>query len=232
MKLGTVLLVGGIVGSTVGIYVFCLVAQASASSTSSSRSLYVVLLGTVGGADADGKRQRHQAQAKGGAPATLQAARPAQLDPPAAVEDAVPRVRNLFVSIIPVFGLGAGIGFLSSIMGVGGGFIMVPALIYLLKVPTNVVDRHVAVPDHLRCRLHDDRACRYEPDGRHRALAFLLMIGGVVGAQYGARAGQRLRGEQLRALLALLVLAVAIRLAFDLFVPPQSLYSLRQIGAA
>ena len=61
-------------------------------------------------------------------------------------------------------------------------------------------------------------------------LAILLMIGGVAGAQYGAKAGQRLRGEQLRALLALLVLAVALRLAFDLFVRPANLYSLTALG--
>jgi uncharacterized protein len=61
-------------------------------------------------------------------------------------------------------------------------------------------------------------------------LAFMLMVGGVAGAQYGAKAGQRLRGEQLRALLALLVLAVALRLAFDLLVRPQSIYSLATPG--
>jgi uncharacterized membrane protein YfcA len=61
-------------------------------------------------------------------------------------------------------------------------------------------------------------------------LAFMLMIGGVAGAQYGTRVGQRLRGEQLRALLALLVLAVALRLAFDLFVEPKNLYSLASLG--
>ena len=63
-------------------------------------------------------------------------------------------------------------------------------------------------------------------------LAFLLMVGGVAGAQYGARAGQKLRGEQLRALLALLVLAVALRLAFDLFVQPRDLYSLTGLEGA
>jgi uncharacterized membrane protein YfcA len=61
-------------------------------------------------------------------------------------------------------------------------------------------------------------------------LAFLLMVGGVAGAQYGAKAGQKLRGEQLRALLALLVLAVALRLAVDLFVRPADLYSLSAVG--
>ena len=131
------------------------------------------------------------------------------------------RASKLFVSVIPVIGLGAGIGFLSSIMGVGGGFIMVPALIYLLKVPTNVVVGtslfQIIFVAAYTTIVH--ASTNYTVDV---VLAFMLMIGGVAGAQYGAKAGQRLRGEQLRALLALLVLAVALRLAFDLFVQARS----------
>jgi uncharacterized membrane protein YfcA len=136
---------------------------------------------------------------------------------------------KLYVSIIPVLGLGFVIGVLAAIMGVGGGFIMVPAMIYLLRVPTSVVIGTslfqimftAAVTTILQA------VTNYTID---IILAFLLMIGGVAGAQYGAKAGQRLRGEQLRALLALLVLAVALRLAFDLFVKPQSIYSLATPG--
>jgi uncharacterized membrane protein YfcA len=114
-------------------------------------------------------------------------------------------------------------------MGVGGGFIMVPALIYLLKVPTNVVVGtslfQIIFVAAYTTIVH--ASTNYTVDV---VLAFMLMIGGVAGAQYGAKAGQRLRGEQLRALLALLVLAVALRLAFDLFVRPQSIYSLATPG--
>ena len=135
------------------------------------------------------------------------------------------RASKLFVSVIPVLGLGAGIGLLSSIMGVGGGFIMVPALIYLLKVPTNVVVGtslfQIIFVAAYTTIVH--AATNLTVD---IMLAFILMLGGVAGAQYGAKAGQRLKGEQLRALLALLVLAVAIRLAFDLFLPPPNIYSL------
>ena len=135
------------------------------------------------------------------------------------------RASKLFVSVIPVLGLGAGIGLLSSIMGVGGGFIMVPALIYLLKVPTNVVVGtslfQIIFVAAFTTIVHAETNQTVDI-----MLAFVLMVGGVAGAQYGAKAGQRLRGEQLRALLALLVLAVAIRLAFDLFLPPPSIYSL------
>lgn len=121
--------------------------------------------------------------------------------------------------------IGAIIGFLSSIMGVGGGFIMVPALIYLLRVPTNVVVGtslfQIIFTSAYTTLVH--ASTNFTVD---IVLAMLLMIGGVAGAQYGVKAGQKLRGEQLRALLALLVLAVAARLAVDLFIRPNNLYSL------
>jgi hypothetical protein len=139
------------------------------------------------------------------------------------------RASKLFVSVIPVLALGAAIGFLSSIMGVGGGFIMVPALIYLLKVPTNVVIGtslfQIIFTSAYTTLIHS--ATNQTVDV---ILAFVLMAGGVAGAQYGAKVGQKLRGEQLRALLALLVLAVAIRLAIGLFVVPPDLYSLSALG--
>ena len=141
------------------------------------------------------------------------------------------RASKLFVSAIPVVALGAGIGFLAAIMGVGGGFIMVPALIYLLKVPTNVVIGtslfQIIFVTAYTTILHATANQTVDI-----VLAFLLMAGGVAGAQYGAKAGQKLRGEQLRALLALLVLAVALRLGFDLFVRPSSLYTLAPLQGA
>ena len=137
------------------------------------------------------------------------------------------RTSKLFVSVIPVLGLGAGIGFLSSIMGVGGGFIMVPALIYLLKVPTNVVIG-TSLFQIIFVAAYTTIIHATANQTVDIVLAFLLMVGGVAGAQYGAKVGQRLRGEQLRALLAVLVLAVALRLGFDLFVRPQSISSSRR----
>src|SRR5690606_12485251 len=135
------------------------------------------------------------------------------------------RTWQLLVGVIPILGVGAGIGVLSSILGVGGGFIMVPALIYLLKVPTNVVVGtslfQIIFVSAYTTIVHSTTNHTVDV-----ALAFLLMVGGVAGAQYGARVGQKLRGEQLRALLALLVLAVALRLAFDLFVRPADVYSI------
>ncbi len=225
-KLGTVLLAGGIVGSTVGIYVFTLLRMFGQLDLIISL-LYVVLLGTVGGLMLVESVRALRRARDGGAP-TLK--KPGQHNwihrLPLKMRF---RASKLFVSVIPVLGLGAAIGFLSSIMGVGGGFIMVPALIYLLKVPTNVVVGtslfQIIFVAAFTTIVH--ASTNYTVDV---VLAFVLMIGGVAGAQYGAKAGQRLRGEQLRALLALLVLAVALRLGVDLFVRPQSIYSLASPG--
>jgi len=222
IKLGAVLLVGGIVGSTLGIYIFTWLRSLGQLDLIISLT-YVVFLGTVGGlmlVESVNAIRR----SKGGVPPSLK--RPGQHNwihrLPLKMRF---RASKLFVSVIPVLGLGAGIGVLSSIMGVGGGFIMVPALIYLLKVPTNVVVGtslfQIIFVAAYTTIVHADTSQTVDI-----VLAFILMVGGVAGAQYGARAGQRLRGEQLRALLALLVLAVAIRLAFDLFLPPPSIYSL------
>jgi uncharacterized membrane protein YfcA len=225
-KLGTVLLGGGVVGSTVGIYVFTLLRSLGQLDLFVSL-LYVALLGTVGGLMLV-ESVRAIRRARDGAAPTLK--KPGQHNwihrLPLKMRF---RASKLFVSVIPVIGLGAGIGFLSSIMGVGGGFIMVPALIYLLKVPTNVVVGtslfQIIFVSAYTTIVHASTSHTVDI-----VLAFMLMIGGVAGAQYGAKAGQRLRGEQLRALLALLVLAVALRLGFDLFVKPQSIYSLATPG--
>jgi uncharacterized protein len=221
-KLGTVLLLGGIFGSTFGVWVFKLLRQLGQLDLFVSL-LYVGLLGTVGALMLVESINALRAARKG---YTTGLRRPGQHNwihkLPLKMRF---RASKLFVSVIPVLVLGAAIGFLASIMGVGGGFIMVPAMIYLLKVPTNVVIGtslfQIIFTSAYTTIIHS--ATNHTVDV---VLAVALMAGGVAGAQYGAKAGQKLRGEQLRALLALLVLAVAIRLAFDLFVRPPSVYSL------
>ncbi|MBX3583638.1 MAG: sulfite exporter TauE/SafE family protein [Rhizobiaceae bacterium] len=225
-KLGTILLAGGVVGSTVGIYVFTLLRAVGQLDLFISL-LYVVLLGIVGGLMLV-ESVRAMRRARDGAVPTLKKSGQHNWIHRLPLKMRF-RTSKLFVSVIPVIAIGAGIGFLSSIMGVGGGFIMVPALIYLLKVPTNVVIGtslfQIIFVSAYTTIVH--ATTNFTVD---IVLAFALMLGGVAGAQYGAKAGQRLRGEQLRALLALLVLAVAIRLGFDLFVRPQSIYSLATPG--
>ena len=226
IKLGTVLLAGGVVGSTVGIYVFTILRELGQLDLFISL-LYVVLLGTVGGLMLV-ESIRALRRVRDGAAPTLK--KPGQHNwihrLPLKMRF---RASKLFVSVIPVVGLGAAIGFMSSIMGVGGGFIMVPALIYLLKVPTNVVVG-TSLFQIIFVAAYTTIVHATTNQTVDVVLAFMLMVGGVAGAQYGAKAGQKLRGEQLRALLALLVLAVALRLGFDLFVRPLSLYSLAGPG--
>ena len=225
-KLGTVLLAGGVVGSSFGVWVFTLLRSVGQLDLFVSL-LYVGLLGTVGVLMLIESLRAIQ-RARGTAPQT-----PRKTTQHNWIHRLPWKMRfrtsKLFVSVIPVIGLGVIIGFLASIMGVGGGFIMVPAMIYLLKVPTNVVGGtslfQIIFTAAYTTIVHS--ATNQTVDV---VLAFLLMVGGVAGAQYGARAGQKLRGEQLRALLALLVLAVAMRLGFDLFVPPSSPYSLSSLS--
>ena len=141
------------------------------------------------------------------------------------------RRSKLYVSVVPVIALGAGIGFLGSVMGIGGGFLMVPALIYLLRVPTNVVIgtslAYTLITMAVATVLHATANKSVDV-----MLAILLIAGGVVGAQFGAQVGQALRGEQLRALLAIFVLAVALRVLLSLFLPPESIFSLAIVGGA
>ena len=141
------------------------------------------------------------------------------------------RRSKIYVSAIPVLGIGFIIGFLGAIMGIGGGFLLVPMLIYLLRVPTATVIGTSMVLTFLTMIsatvLH--AASDHLVDA---VLALILMIGGVIGAQFGAQAGERIRGEWLRFLLGLLVLAVGLRFALQLVLHPDDLYSIRLIGTA
>jgi hypothetical protein len=137
------------------------------------------------------------------------------------------RQSRLYISVIPPILLGFLVGTLSAIMGIGGGFILVPAMIYILRVPTKVVMGtslvQIIVVTSLATILQS--TSNYAVD---IVLAGLLVCGGVVGAQLGVRAGAKLRGEQLRLLLAILVLAVGLGLAWQLVARPSDVYSLSE----
>jgi uncharacterized membrane protein YfcA len=132
---------------------------------------------------------------------------------------------RLYISALPILALGVGIGFLGTLLGIGGGFLMVPALIYLLKVPTTVVigTSLVQILATMAVATVLQAATNHSVDA---VLGLILMVGGVIGAQFGAQVGTRLRGEQLRALLGLLILAVGLRFAIDLVITPQEPFSL------
>jgi uncharacterized protein len=132
---------------------------------------------------------------------------------------------GIYVSIFPVVAIGAAIGFIGSLLGIGGGFILVPALVYLLRVPGAVVIGtsllQVLAIMAVTTILHAVASQTVDV-----LLALTLMVGSVTGAQFGAAAGRHLRGEQLRLLLGLVVLAVAIRFAFSLLVAPADPFSM------
>jgi uncharacterized membrane protein YfcA len=132
---------------------------------------------------------------------------------------------RLYISALVPLAAGALVGVMAAVLGVGGAFVMIPAMIYLIGMPTRVVVGtsllQVACVTALTTFLH-----AYNNRTVDIVLALLLIVGGVVGAQLGARAGSALRGEQLRVLFALLTLAVCTRLAWDLVAEPADLYSL------
>ncbi|MBY3136229.1 MULTISPECIES: sulfite exporter TauE/SafE family protein [Rhizobium] len=221
VKLGTVLLVGGLAGATVGIWIFSLL-RAIGQLDLIISLMYVIFLGTVGGLMLLESINAMRRAARNEPPV------PRKPGHQHWVHKLPLKVRfkksKIFLSVIPIVALGFAIGILTSIMGVGGGFIMVPAMIYLLRIPTNVVVgtslfQIIFVTAYTTIV---QAATNFSVD---IVLALILMVAGVIGAQYGVRVGQKLRGEQLRALLGLLVLAVGVRLAIALVVTPADVYS-------
>ncbi len=230
-KLGIILFLGGIAGSSLGVSVFALLKRLGQLDLAIS-ILYVVFLGIVGTLMLiESVSTLVKSRSGEQAPENVQIKK-------SSFQEIIGRLpwkmkfgaSKLYISVIPVLALGTFIGFLSAIMGVGGGFIMVPAMIYLLKVPTNVVVGtslfQIIFVSAYTTVIH--ATANHAVD---IVLAASLMIGGVIGAQYGANIGQKLKGEQLRSLLALLVLAVALRIAYGLFITPDSIYSIVQVGA-
>jgi uncharacterized membrane protein YfcA len=136
---------------------------------------------------------------------------------------------KIYVSAIPVWAIGFIIGFVGAIMGIGGGFLLVPMLIYFLRVPTATVVGTSMVLTLITMA----SATVMHAVTNHLVdivLALILMIGGVIGAQFGARTGQQMRGERLRLLLGIMVFAVGLRFAYELVATPDDLFSIRAIG--
>ncbi|MEQ8481863.1 MAG: sulfite exporter TauE/SafE family protein [Hoeflea sp.] len=221
IKLGLVLLAGGLVGATVGVQIFSMLRRLGQLDLIISL-LYVVFLGSIGGLMLWESINSIRRAAKNG-PVSLR--KPGQHNWVHRLPFKMRFKRSkLYLSVIPVIVLGFAIGILTSVMGVGGGFIMVPAMIYLLRIPTSVVIGtslfQIIFVTAFTTVVH--ATTNFSVD---IVLAWLLMIAGVIGAQYGVRVGQKMRGEQLRAGLALLVLAVGIRLGLGLVIPPDEVYS-------
>ena len=221
-RMGLVLLASGLVGSASGVQIFSLLRQAGQVDLIVQLS-YVIFLGIIGalmfveGLNAvlksrSGKppsRRRHN---------WIHAL-------PLKVKF---RTSGLYISVIPPLLVGVLVGFLAAIMGVGGGFVMVPAMIYLLGMPTKVVVGtslfQIIFVTAFTTLMH--ATLNHTVD---MVLAVVLILGGVVGAQFGTKLGARLKAEQLRILLATLVLAVSGKIALDLLLQPSELYTVSEV---
>jgi uncharacterized membrane protein YfcA len=225
VRMGLILMSGGVAGSYAGVQLFKLLRALGQVDLLISSS-YVIFLSVIGALMLRESLHAIRETRKG---RPIRVRRPGQhswiLGLPLRMRF---RQSRLYISIIPPLLIGFLVGMLSAIMGVGGGFIMVPAMIYLLRMPTNVVIGtslfQIIFVTSAVTVLH-----AVENQTVDIVLAVLLMIGGVIGAQFGAIAGQRLRGEELRALLALIVLGVACKLMLDLVFEPAELFSIQRL---
>ncbi|WP_170350595.1 MULTISPECIES: sulfite exporter TauE/SafE family protein [Ruegeria] len=225
LKMGTVLLIGGLMGAALGVVVFNYLKSLGQVDLLVTLC-YVVFLGVVGGLMfIESLRALRKAKKGGGAPAKRRQR---------GWVHAMPfkmrfRTSGLYISVIPPILVGLCVGVLAAIMGVGGGFIMVPAMIYLLGMPTKVVVGtslfQIIFVTGFTTMLH--ATTNYTVDV---VLAVLLLVGGVVGAQIGTVIGAKMPAEQLRVLLAALVLVVCGKLALDLLIEPSELYSIGSEG--
>ena len=218
--MGGVLLVGGIFGSAVGVWVFRWMTALGQIDLFVQLS-YVLFLGLIGAMMFQESLRSLLRARKPGAPIRRSHVHSWVHGLPFKMKF---RASGLYISVIPPMIVGAVVGFLAAIMGVGGGFIMVPAMIYLLGMPTKVVIGtslfQIIFVTAFTTVMHAVTSQTVD-----MLLALVLILGGVVGAQIGTRVGVRLKAEQLRILLSLLVLAVSIRIAIDLLVEPSEVYS-------
>jgi len=216
LRMGAVLAAGGIVGAFAGVELFRVLRLLGQADLVVAVS-YLVFLSIIGGlmlwesAGAILRRRRGQP------PPPRRDRRPVWLYG-LPLKMRFPRSR-LYISVIPPLLLGAFVGVLSAIMGVGGGFVLVPAMVYILRMPAGMV-----VGTSLMQIIITTALTGVLQAGRNQTvdivLATLLLLGGVVGAQLGARASSRFRAEELRAILALIVLLVGLRMGLGLFFRP------------
>ncbi len=224
-KMGSVLLAGGVVGSTLGVWLFSFLRELGQIDLV-IRLSYVVFLGIIGGLmlieslrtirrqrKPGGKRRKlHQHNWMHGLPLKMRFRR-----------------SKLYISALLPFAIGVFVGLLSAIMGVGGGFIMVPAMIYLLGMPTSVVVG-TSLFQIIFVTANVTFLQAWQNQTVDVLLALVLLIGGVIGAQLGTRAGAYVKGEYLRSLLALMVLAVCFKIVLELTITPDELFSISAGG--
>ncbi len=224
LRMGTVLLIGGLIGAALGVQIFNTL-KAAGQVDLLVRLSYVIFLGAIGGLMFIESLNALR-KSRAGKPVSTRRKHGLAHSLPFKMRF---RTSGLYISVIPPVLVGVLVGILAAIMGVGGGFIMVPAMIYLLGMPTKVVVGtslfQIIFVTGFTTLLH--ATTNFTVD---IVLAVLLLVGGVIGAQIGTRLGAKLQAEQLRILLAIMVLVVCGKLALDLLLQPSELYSLGAAG--
>lgn len=220
-RMGLTLFAGGLLGSALGVQIFALLKRLGQVDVAVSL-FYVVILGIVGALmvresvtallrrrrGAAPRRKLHEHTWLHGLPFKMRF-----------------RDSRLYISVIPPLAIGFGIGMLSAIMGVGGGFMLVPAMIYILGMPTAIVIG-TSLFQVVFVSANVTLLQAWQVGSVDIVLTMLLLAGGVAGAQFGAAMGTKLRGEETRALLGLLVLSVAFGLAWNLLQTPSRAFTL------
>lgn len=225
LPLAAMLLAGGIVGTALGVWLFTVLRSADLLDLLIALA-YVILLGAVGGLMIV-EAVRAIARSYQGKPVVLR--RPGSHTWIHGLPFKIRFKRSkIYVSAIPVWVIGLIIGFIGAIMGIGGAFLLVPMLIYFLRVPTATV---IGTSTLLTLVTMASATILHAVTNHlvDAMLALILMVGGVTGAQFGARAGLLMKPERLRLLLGLLVLSVGLRFAIDLLAQPSELFSIRVV---
>ena len=227
LKMGWVLLGGGLVGSAVGVLIFNYL-KSLGQVDLLVRLCYVVFLGVIGSLMLVESLNAIRRARKAGGVVIKRRNRNWVHTAPLKMRF---RTSGLYISVIPPLLVGFSVGTLAAVMGVGGGFIMVPAMIYILGMPTRVVIGtslfQIIFVAAFTTMLH--AITNHTVD---LPLALFLLVGGVIGAQIGTRIGVNLKAEQLRVLLALLVVGVCVKIALELLLEPSELYSIAALAGA
>jgi uncharacterized membrane protein YfcA len=226
-KMGLIILIGGITGGTIGVQLVK-VLRSVGNFEFVMKVVYVLMLGLVGGAMFIESLR------------TIRRSRGSSAAEAAAAPLSEPKLSKLFAklplrmhfhrsglntSAIFPFSIGTAVGIMAALLGVGGGFIMVPAMIYIIGMPTIVA----IGTDLFQIVLTSANVTLQQAFVNHTVdllLALVLLAGSTIGAQFGAVAGKRLKGEQIRILLAVIVLAMTVKLFLDLVITPTDLVSL------